>query len=446
MVYGNGFSTIRADLKPIIYCIGLSDDEASRRTKIFVDEIKNTFSEENIHEPLVVRDIETAHRIYDFVERNIDAIILNVSGPRALFRKLVRLNIPIILWEDKGYSHAASWDIRGYLSYWGGKVFTPIGNEEAKRIVKLLSGIEYLKRSKLIVFGSIPCQNLSSQWCLEYIERVLGVEVKTIPIDNLLKEIDKIDEKSVEEILDEWRAMFEEISENRVDALKDSIRMYIAMKKFLEKEGGNALTINCLADLFKYRFITPCIPLAKFIDEGIIAGCEADINVALSMMILSYISRQPSIMGNIYLFRPWPGPGFPPTDTRIKDIEESLRTNIVRLTHDVIPLTMSIKDKFILEDYHNTGRGVTAYAPLKVGEKVTLLRINPSLDEIFIIRGKIVRVEDTIHCRISVWIKVSDVKAIAENAYAFHHAMIYGDWSKELIKFAELMNIKYKLV
>jgi len=75
MVYGNGFSTIRADLKPIIYCIGLSDDEASRRTKIFIDEIKNTFSEENIHEPLVVRDIETAHRIYDFVERNIDAII-----------------------------------------------------------------------------------------------------------------------------------------------------------------------------------------------------------------------------------------------------------------------------------------------------------------------------------------------------------------------------------
>jgi len=240
--------------------------------------------------------------------------------------------------------------------------------------------------------------------------------------------------------------MFREISENRVNALKDSIKIYIVMKKFLEREGGNALTINCLADLFKHRFITPCIPLAKFIDEGIIAGCEADINVALSMMILSYISRQPSIMGNIYLFRPWPGPGFPPTDIRIKDIEESLRTNIVRLTHDVIPLTMSIKDKFILEDYHNTGRGATAYAPLKVGEKVTLLRINPSLDEIFIIRGKIVRVEDTIHCRISVWIKVSDAKAIAENAYAFHHAMIYGDWSKELIKFAELMNIRYKLV
>lgn len=446
MVLGKSFTDIKADLKPIIYCIGLSDDEASKKAKTFMDEIKSVWGEENIHEPLIVRDTRIAYRIYDFIERNIDAIVLNIAGPRILFRKLVRLGVPIILWESKGYSHAGAWDIRGYLSYWGGKIFTPIGEEEARRIVKLLSGIEYLKRSKLIVFGSIPPPNVSSQWCLEYIEKKLGVEVKVISVEKLLKEFDGISSEAAEKVFNEWSKMFIKIDENRVDALKDAVKIYIAMKNFLERENGNALTINCLADLFKYRFITPCIPLAKFIDDGIIAGCEADINVALSMMILSYISRQPSIMGNIYLFRPWPGPGFPPTDTIIKDIKESLRTNIVRLTHDVVPLTMSVRDKFVLEDYHNTGRGATAYAPLKVGEKVTLLRINPGLDEILIIRGKIVRVEDTIHCRISVWIRVNDARAIAENAYSFHHAMIYGDWSRELIKFAELINIKYKLI
>ena len=151
-------------------------------------------------------------------------------------------------------------------------------------------------------------------------------------------------------------------------------------------------------------------------------------------------------MGNIYMFRPWNGPGFPPVEERIKDIEESLKSNIVRLTHDVIPLTMGAEKKWILEDYHNTGRGSTAYVSLRNNSIVTLLRISPDLSEMIAIRGKILRVEDTIHCRFSAWIKVKNTREIAENAYSFHHAMIYGDYIRELKTFSELTGIKLRII
>ncbi|RLE81287.1 MAG: hypothetical protein DRJ52_04530 [Thermoprotei archaeon] len=438
-----GFYGIKAVLQPIVFSIGASKEESEKLKEKFMEELKSVYSTEELLEPIVVTSEYEARLLPFNIDRKVDAIILWAHGRRYIYRRLSWLKIPVIIWDERGYCHAASWDIRGFLKHWGVRVITPIGPEEHKRVVKVISAVNAFKASKLIVFGRIPAPNVASQWCLEEIERKLGLVTENISVDYLLEKAERIDAERLEKTLAEWRDLF--INFNR-EALEGVAKLYLAIKDILEERKANAFTINCLEDLFSKKFIPPCIALAKFIDEGIVAGCEADINVALSMMILSFISRSPVLMGNIYLFRPWPGPGFPPSETKIKDIEESLKTNVVRLTHDVIPLTMGVKSKWALEDYHNMGKGATAYVPLKTNSDVTLLRISPDLSEMIAIKGKILKVEDTIHCRFSAWIKVRNVREIADNAYTFHHAMVYGDYTRELKLFSELTGIELKVL
>ncbi|RLE93113.1 MAG: hypothetical protein DRN04_08160 [Thermoprotei archaeon] len=440
---GKGFYGIRAVLQPVVFDIGLSKERAEKLKKDFLNELKKVYKDEEVLEPIVVTSEYEARFLPFIIDRKVDAVVLKAHGRRYIYRRLSWLKLPVIIWDERGYCHAASWDIRGFLRHWGVEVITPIGPEEHKRVAKVISAVNALKVSKLIVFGKIPAPNVASQWCLEEIERKLGVIVESIPIDYLLEKAEQVDAEHLEKTLAGWQGLFTNF--NR-EVLEEVAKLYLAIKDILEEKKANAFTINCLEDLFGKKFVPPCIALAKLIDEGIVAGCEADINVALSMMILSFISRSPVLMGNIYLFRPWPGPGFPPSETKIKDIEESLRTNVVRLTHDVIPLTMGIEDKWILEDYHNMGKGATAYVPLKTGTDVTLLRISPDLSEMIAIKGKIMRVEDTIHCRFSAWIKVRNAREIADNAYAFHHAMVYGDYTRELELFSKLTGIKLKVL
>jgi len=438
-----GFKSIKAHIKPIFFLEGYSYESAERIVKNFMEELRETYNDEIILDPLILRNDLDFRTIMDDVEPYADVIILPMVGRRYNYRKVRLLNKPVVLWQDKGFSHAASWDSRGFLKKWGVNVFTPMGPVEHRKTIQVISAVNSLKKSKMIVFGRIPPPNVASQWSLEEIEKKIGVEIKNIGLEAVLQRSEEIEASVVEKTLREWENFFENFDKDR---LEEVARLYISIKEVLDREAANSFTINCLEDLFSRKFVPPCIALARFIDEGIVAGCEADINVALSMMILSYVSRGPSIMGNIYLFRPWPGPGFPPVETRIEDIRKSLKDNIVRLTHDVIPLTMCTKSRWHLEDYHNKGEGNTAYAPLKVGDNVTLLRISPNLEEMLVIKGKILKVEDTIHCRFSAWIKVDNARKIADKAYAFHHAMIYGDWSSELEIFGKLTGIKVEIV
>ena len=101
------------------------------------------------------------------------------------------------------------------------------------------------------------------------------------------------------------------------------------------------------------------------------AACEGDLNTLLTMMLFSFTSGEPLIMGNIYLFRPEFGRRFPPPQgVIVEDTKMYLKDNKARLIHDVIPLSLATS-KYKLEDFHNTGRGATAYATLRSDEVAT---------------------------------------------------------------------------
>ncbi len=132
-------------------------------------------------------------------------------------------------------------------------------------------------------------------------------------------------------------------------------------------------------------------------------------------------------MGNIYLFRPEFGRRFPPPQgVIVEDTKMYLKNNKARLIHDVIPLSLATS-KYKLEDFHNTGRGATAYATLRSDEVAKFGRIDPRLDRVVFTVAKIESVEDSVICCFSAWLKMKNTEEYIRNISSIHSAMVYGD-------------------
>ena len=395
----------------------------------------------------IIPDVKSAANLKDFISPRADAL-LAVNLP-VWAEPLAYLNLPIIVWTRQGYYGAWSRDRVSFLRSKGAAVYDFVEPDEAREIVRALRTVARLRHSKILYFGAIPGSTgrfetvgvVGSSWNFDEIKKKFGITVKQIPINHLLKRMDAVSDEEAAEILEEWKEDFDDLKEGDLERLLEVAKMYKAMEIIMSEQGANAMTINCLADLFRTRFITPCIALSKFSDAMVPAGCEGDLNTLLTMMLFSFTSDEPSVMGNIYLFRPKRGPGFPPEDVILEDTKVSLRENRARFTHDVIPLKLATS-KYRLADYHGTGRGLTAYADLRSGEKVMFGRIDPRLDRMVFTVADIEKVEDSVHCRFSAWVKMPDIKAYLQNISSHHSAMVYGDWTSTLIRVSEMLGLR----
>ena len=170
----------------------------------------------------------------------------------------------------------------------------------------------------------------------------------------------------------------------------------------------------------------PCLAFDRLIDEGIMCACEGDITAMLSSLIIHAVSGQSMLMGN---FGSRPG-------------AFGAQEGEVTIEHDIIPVSMA-STGFTVRDYHGRKFGVTGYAEIKKGP-ITLVNVDPSLEKISVIEGKIKSSEDGIHCRIIIHMDVDgNIKKVPEIIVGSQHvSMTFGKWLGALQKFGELMGIE----
>jgi len=355
---------------------------------------------------------------------------------------------PIILWTEGGYYGAWTKDINSYLTLKGTEVYQFITPSEVKETLKVLRTRKRMRKSKILYFGEMAGttghKNLSgvigSDWNLERVKDVFGCIVKQISMEYLLKEVDRVNLDVAKEEFKKWEDKVQDFGNISKDEYLEVVKFYLAMKKILKEQDADALTINCLSDLFKKRFITPCQALAKLNDEDIPAGCEGDLNALLTMMVFHYTTDNPSIMGNIYLFRPENGPGFPSSEVQLADTKEYLSQNKARFTHDVIPLRVA-KSKYFLTRYHNSGKGITGYAELPKGE-ITVARIGPEANRMVITTAEIMEVENSGHCSFSAYLRLKNLEEYLRQTSSHHNVITYGDHISEMKKLGKMINLE----
>ena len=269
-----------------------------------------------------------------------------------------------------------------------------------------------LKRSRIGLIGKPSDWLVASSPDPSVVHEVWGPDVVPVSLDEVNKLIKEVPDDAIPAVRDPLVEAATEIQEPSLADLDNVVRVYLALKKIIEKYELNALTVRCF-DLVLGLETTGCFGLSQLTDEGIIAGCEGDLVSTVGLMWAKMLTGQTPWMAN---------------PAQLDEVG-----NKIILAHCTVPRSM-VKD-YGLRSHFESNLGVGIQGTIANGP-VTLLRIGgKKMEQLWLAEGDIInsgKAEDL--CRTQVEIKISHGKIsdILETPLGNHLVMVQGHHLKRL--------------
>lgn len=295
--------------------------------------------------------------------------------------------------------------------------------------LRALAALDMLARSKLLVVASV------SREALEKISKLVGERLGTTLVhvkpEELVAEYERVSEREAEPVAQRWFSRALAVVEPSRSEIVKSARMYVAMKRLLEKHGAQGITIDCLGLFYDGKLPAyPCLGFVELLNEGFVAACEADIDSALTQMLIQYATGRPGFISD------------PVIDLGSRWI---VYAHCLAATRVYGPQGPEVPYKIRSHAEDRAGASLQAYWP--VGEPVTTFKLNVVEGAAAIHSGVIAaNVEEEKACRTKV-ATVSDVERILDNwnkaaNFGWHRVSVVGDFRRELVTAAKLLGFR----
>jgi len=262
-----------------------------------------------------------------------------------------------------------------------------------------------------------------------------GMTLRHIPASSFIEEYNATPDS--EEIL----AMADEYmhrARRRVNATRQDVinglKSYYVAGKILEREGGDAITMDCLGALGKIPVSLPCIAWSRMNDDGIPAACEADYGAAASLAITHYLFDRPGFQQD------------PVADTADDTIIGAHCSCPTRLHgYNKPPEPFDIK-------HHHGNRDAVPVTIWRPGQRVTNIDLLPgdaqTPSTVLISAGTVVdnmKVPPSGGCVVSVKVKFDGGQEVLSFP-GFHQIFFYGDYQEQMEDFCQLCGFQAQVV
>jgi len=402
-----------------------------KEARVFLNRLGETIAHEN-----VVKTLDEGKNVArKLLSKDPDVFAVFVTGGTERIVQFVfrDIGIPVILLAcDRANSLPAALEMLPRLREMGKDVklvFAKEYDEDAFRAVERFlvtrKVVRRLRETTLGVFGSPSPWLIGCTTDYGLLEDKFGLTIKRLDLLTLHKEYQEVPHSEAEDMAKRIVDGVGGLKEGSYENIVEATRMYLAAKKIVEKEELDALTIKCF-EIIPVINNTACLTVSKLNDEGVIAGCEGDLNAILSMILLNYLTNQPVWLAN-------------PASIDSK-------RNTLTLAHCTVATSLaSDPKKIVLRSHFESGRGVSIQAPVTKG-KVTLIRLGgPRLDKMLILSGLIVNsdMDYSYMCRTQVEVKPKGpVIKFLEVSLGNHLAMVSGQVVDRIIEVCDLLQIK----
>jgi len=239
----------------------------------------------------------------NFLRENVDLIFVYLSTwnwPDQISQFLRNIKKPVMLYaldDSKAWSIGGLAATHGGLDELGIKHRVAYGDIDRKDVIESIVSFSkasmvtnVLRKSR---YGSIGGQGMgiltgivdANQWLKDF-----GILTGFTDQYTLVVEAEKISEKEVEDyykkLKDEYRSIpeFDKVFEN-------SIRIYLALEKVIEKERYDFTGVKCTFDLSD-NYCSACLGQSRLSNRGFVSACLNDSNGALSTYILSLLKEE----------------------------------------------------------------------------------------------------------------------------------------------------------
>ena len=259
----------------------------------------------------------------------------------------------------------------------------------------------------------------------------LGATLRYVPAADFLAEYEKTEtDAEIRAIADAYIRQATRIAGATRDDVLNGVKSYVVARKILEREGGDAISMDCLGALGKSKVSLPCIAWSRMNDEGVPAACEADPGAIATHMAVQYLFDRPGFQQD------------PVPETARKAIIGAHCTCATRLDGFDQP-----PEPFHLQHHHGN-RDAVPVPTWRVGQTVTSADILPGKPSKMLIAAG--RVVENVHvppaggCVVSVMVEFDDTANVLTWP-GFHQIWFYGDYKDDLVDFCKLAGITPEL-
>ena len=361
----------------------------------------------------IIGDESVETRLIASLQTLPDAFMIATGGVENLFKRIWeaidiemtcsphRPKIVTMIADGRNNSLAAALEILTYLGNNGmeGRIVHGTNDE----IVSTL--VEYGRTSlqgRIGLFGQPSDWLIASGVDRDFLRQRYGIETIDIDlkrVENGIKNASKDEaEKIAQAILKHAKAVCEPSNADMIEAAK----AYLAIKRICQEERLDAMTVRCF-DIVKSCGTTSCLALAMLNDEGIVAGCEGDMQTLLSMFLAKRLCGKAAFMAN----------------------PSQLTDETSMLAHCTIPLTMC--DETVVRSHFESGIGVAIQGLLPLTDYTLFKWGGPKLDRYFVTEAKAIETPYSNHfCRTQITLNVNLKPYLLQHSIGNHHVIIRG--------------------
>ena len=363
------------------------------------------------------------HDIDKLTDNDFQLLFIATGGvERLVIQHFESLPRPAILLADgMQNSLAAALEISAWLRSRGMKSEILHGelSEIIKRIFVLHSNFkaqQALSGSRIGVVGTpAPCLIASN---VDYLlaKRRWGIEYTDIPLERVYEYFARITDDEVGEACATFAGKALACREAAPEDLIKAMRLYRALKQLAVEENLSALTLNCFK-LIEQLGTTGCLALALLNDEGIIAGCEGDLQSVFTQLVMKVLTGKSSFMANPSMI--------------------NARTNEIVLAHCTVGVAQT--EKYIIRSHFETETGIGIQGIMPTGH-VTLVKCGGEcLDEYYLSTGTLTENTNYLNmCRTQVRVKLdTPAEYFLRNPLGNHHIMVQGNYAMQLHEFMQ---------
>ena len=332
----------------------------------------------------------------------------------------------ILLADGMQNSLASALEVSAWLR--GRGVKTEILHGELTEIIKRIFVMHSNFMAQRRLWGSrIGVMGTPSSWLIasnvDYLlgKQRWGIEYTDIPLERIYDYYHQVTDEEVGEACADLASRALACREATPEDLLKAMRLYRAIQRIVDEEHLSALTLSCFR-LIETTGTTGCLALSLLNDEGIIAGCEGDLQSVFTMLAVRVLTGQPSFMANPSMI--------------------SARTNEVVFSHCTIGLRQT--ERFILRSHFETQRGIGIQGIAPTGD-VTLVKCGGEcLDEYYLSTGTLTENTNYLNlCRTQVRVHLdTPADYFLKNPLGNHHILVHGNYQRMMEEFFQVNGCK----
>ena len=359
-----------------------------------------------------------------------DAVMIATGGVENLFKRIWaavdvemmcaphRPKTVTMIADGRNNSLAAALEILTYLGNNGmeGRIVHGTNDEIISTLVEAHG--RALLQDRIGLFGQPSDWLIASSVDRDYLRQHYGIEVVDIDLQRLIESIKAIPQAEADNVAQDIVNRAKAIREPSNNDILEAAKAYLAIKEICKEEHLDALTIRCF-DIVKACNTTSCLALALLNDEGIVAGCEGDMQTLMSMYLAKRLCGEAAFMAN----------------------PSQLTDSSSMLAHCTIPLTMC--DETIVRTHFESGIGVAIQGLLPLTDYTLFKWGGSQLDRYFVTEAKAIETPYSDHfCRTQITLDVNLKPYLLQHSIGNHHVIIRGRHAETIRKFMQAHGVE----